>query len=319
MLTALARVFPEYVRKGVRALRGQPVFYASVESHHSLLKAARISGIGVESLREVRADADLRMDPEALAAAIEEDRGQGRLPFLIVATAGTTNAGVVDPIPALADVAERESIWLHVDAAWGGAACLVPELRGLLDGIQRADSITFDAHQWLSVPMGAGIYLTRNAQILSRTFSTPTTYMPREASRLNVVDPHLHSIQWSRRFTGLKLFLSLLVAGWEGYEKAIRHMTAMGNLLRAELAASGWRTVNNTPLPVVCFVDPGGADPEALVSDIVSAGEAWLSTTRFAGQVVMRACITNYRTGEEDVRALVESLNQARSRRKASA
>src|SRR5207245_1807615 len=99
-----------------------------------------------------------------------------------------------------ADVAKAEGLWLHVDAAWGGAAALVPELRWVLKGIERADSITFDAHKWLSVPMGAGLYLTRHADILDRTFCTATAYMPREAAELDVVDPYSHSIQWSRRF-----------------------------------------------------------------------------------------------------------------------
>ena len=236
--TALTDAFPDYPLRGVRALDGPPVFYASSESHHSFLKAARISGIGIDALRKVELDHDLRMKPQALEAAIARDRAAGSIPFLVVATAGTTNAGVVDPLPEIAQVAAREGIWYHVDAAWGGAAALVPELRPLLDGIASADSITFDAHKWLSVPMGAGVYLTRHIEILHRTFRTQTAYMPREAAGLDVVDPHLHSIQWSRRFTGLKVFLSLLVAGRAGYEHVIRRQTELGELLRDGLRAT---------------------------------------------------------------------------------
>jgi glutamate/tyrosine decarboxylase-like PLP-dependent enzyme len=314
VLTALTRVFPEYPQKGVWALREQPVFYASVESHHSFLKAARMCGIGSESLHEIGVDAGFRMNPEALQMRIAADRAEGQLPFMVIATAGTTSAGVVDPIRKLDEIAEREGLWLHVDAAWGGAAILAPELKYLLDGINRADSITFDAHKWLSVPMGAGVYLTRHSGILARTFSTPTAYMPREAAGLGVVDPHLHSMQWSRRFIGLKVFLSLLVAGWDGYAAAIRRMTAMGDLLRQTLAAHGWKIDNKTPLPVVCFSDPAVADPEALAREIVRSGEAWISTTRLGGRVVLRACITNYRTSEDDVRALVSALNAVRQK-----
>ena len=313
VLTALTRVFPEYPQKGVWALREQPVFYASVESHHSFLKAARMCGIGSEALQEIAVDSGLRMNPEALQMRIASDRAEGRLPFMVVATAGTTNAGVVDPIRSLFEICEREGLWLHVDAAWGGAAIFSDELKYLLDGTQRADSITFDAHKWLSVPMGAGIYLTRHPGILTRTFSTPTAYMPREAIGLGVVDPHLHSMQWSRRFIGLKVFLSLLVAGWDGYAKAIGRMTAMGEMLRRELVSSGWKIENKTPLPVVCF-SSNGIDPDTLVKEVLKSGEAWISTTRMAGKVVLRACITNYRTDENDVRSLVACLNAARQR-----
>lgn len=312
VLTALTMAFPDYPLKGVRALPAQPVFYASEESHHSFLKAARMCGAGSDSLHEIPANDKLQMDTHALSARIVADRALGLAPFLIVATAGTTNAGVIDPIGPLAEIAEEQGLWLHVDAAWGGGAALVPELRGTLDGIERADSITFDAHKWLSVPMGAGIYLTRHPGILARTFSTPTAYMPREAAGLDITEPHLHSMQWSRRFIGLKVFLSLMVAGWEGYASVIRHMTAMGDRLRQELLASGWEVVNETPLPVVCFVAPDLADQEALARDIVASGEAWISTAKLGDRVVLRACITNYRTTEDDVRALVDSLNRAR-------
>src|SRR5205085_9439575 len=159
----------------------------------------------------------------------------GYLPFLVVATAGTTNAGVIDPLPQVAAVAHDHRLWYHVDAAWGGAAAFVPELRPLLAGIEEADSITFDAHKWLSVPMGAGLFLTRHPQALTRAFHTPTPYMPQEARHLDVVDPFDHSMQWSRRFIGLKVFLSLAVAGWEGYAFAIRHQTEMGDHLRGLL------------------------------------------------------------------------------------
>ena len=230
---------------------------------------------------------------------------------MIVGTAGTTNAGIVDPLTELAAVAAREKLWLHVDAAWGGAAALVPELKPLLNGIEQADSITFDAHKWLSVPMGAGMYLTRHKDILKRTFYTPTQYMPREAAALNVPDPHLYTMQWSRRFTGLKLFLSLLAAGWDGYEDALRHQTAMGDLLRRRLRESDWTIDNDTPLPVVCF-SSAEVDPHEIAMRVVGSGDAWISTTLLRGKPVLRACITNYRTEPQDIEALLSALEQAR-------
>jgi glutamate/tyrosine decarboxylase-like PLP-dependent enzyme len=143
--------------------------------------------------------------------------------------------------------------------------------------------------------------------------------MPRESEEFGVQDPYNHSIQWSRRFIGLKLFLSLAVAGWEGYEAAITHQTAMGALLREELEASGWKVINRTPLPVACFIDaqsPEGAQMsylEEIARKVVTSGKAWISTTLLGhDKPVLRACITNYRTEEEDVRALVSALNEAR-------
>jgi glutamate/tyrosine decarboxylase-like PLP-dependent enzyme len=241
---------------------------------------------------------------------------------MIIATAGTTSAGVIDPIDELAGIASREGVWFHVDAAWGGGAAFVPELRAALGGIERADSITFDAHKWLSAPMGAGLCLTRHPEILKRTFGVATNYMPRDAAGLEVVDPFTHSIQWSRRFTGLKVFMSLLVEGWDGYAEAIRHQTAMGDRLRRRLHDSGWAVVNRTPLPVVCFVDRAlweGATAEyleAVCKSVVASGEAWLSIARIGdgNMPVLRAGVTSYRTDVADVDALVESLNRARIR-----
>ncbi|HKE06008.1 MAG TPA: aminotransferase class V-fold PLP-dependent enzyme [Blastocatellia bacterium] len=322
LLTALMSAAPEFGEHGLRALAAQPVIYVSSQGHHSFLKAARASGLGAAAVREIPVDDDLRMNVGALADRVARDRGAGFRPLMVVATAGTTNAGVIDPIGELAEFAARECVWFHVDAAWGGAAAFVPELRAALDGIEKADSITFDAHKWLSAPMGAGLYLTRRPEILKRTFGVATSYMPRDAAGLGVVDPFTHSIQWSRRFIGLKVFMSLLVAGWEGHTEAIRHQTAMGDRLRLRLQESGWEVVNRTPLPVVCFVDRAlweGANAEYLDSvckSIVASGEAWLSIARIGAddRPVLRACVSNHRTEAADVDALVESLNRARIR-----
>ncbi len=312
VLAALTSRFPQFAAKGLRALDAQPVLYASSESHHSFLKSARLCGLGTDAVRRIDVDANLRMNPDSLRGAIVQDHKNGFAPFLVVATAGTTNAGVIDPLPALADAAIEQGLWYHVDAAWGGGAAFVPELRFLLDGIERADSITFDAHKWLSAPMGAGLFLTRHADILDRTFRIATDYMPRDASGLDIVDPHLHSMQWSRRFIGLKVFLSMLTAGWDGYAEAIRHQTRMGALLRAGLAAAGWEIVNDTPLPVICFAKPGATAQEhqEIVAKIVRSGAAWISTTVLPGaRTVLRACITNYRTQETDIAALIALLS----------
>lgn len=321
LLTALVHSFPAFAREGVRALPAQPVFYVSNQSHHSFLKAARLCGLGTDAVREVEVDDDSALDVERLASAIRRDRATGRLPFMVVGTAGTTSAGVIDPLRSIAGVASSEQLWFHVDAAWGGASVLVPELRPFVDGIERADSITFDAHKWLSVPMAAGLYLTRHTEILEQTFSTRASYMPCESEEFGTHDPYNHSMQWSRRFIGFKVFLSLAVAGWEGYEAAIRHQTAMGAYLREELEASDWKVVNRTPLPVACFVDGKSMEGsearylEEIARDVVTSGKCWISTARIGRDLpALRACVTNYRTEAVDVCALVEALNEARQR-----
>lgn len=318
LLVALVNAFPAFAEKGVRGLAGTPVFYVSAESHHSFHRSARVSGLGRDAVREIPTDEKLRMKVEALEAQLASDRRAGLAPFMIAATAGTTSAGAIDPFPAIAEIAAREKLWMHVDAAWGGAAALVPEMRPLLAGIERADSITFDPHKWLSVPMGAGMYLNRHPGRLEKTFSVDAAYVPRFGENL-VADAYTSTLQWSRRFIGLKLFLSLAVAGWKGYAAALRHMAAMGELLRAELAANHWQVLYPTPLPVVCFADSRKKAEqsaeffEKIARRVVASGEAWISTTRIGpGTPVLRACITNFRTQAEDIRALVAALGAAR-------
>ncbi|MHA2500974.1 MAG: pyridoxal phosphate-dependent decarboxylase family protein, partial [Candidatus Hodarchaeales archaeon] len=281
LLTALTNAFPEFAERGVRGLAGQPTLHTSAECHHSLIRAARTCGLGSDAVRLIPVDSSLQMDAAMLRERIDNDCNAGSVPFLIIATAGTTSAGIVDPLARIADVASSANMWFHVDAAWGGAAVFVPELRSVLDGIERADSITFDAHKWLSVPMGAGLYITRHPDILRRTFSISTGYMPTDAHGLDVIDPYRHSIQWSRRFIGLKVFLSLAVIGWDGYRAVLTHQVAMGDLLRQKLEGDGWRIVNNTKLPVVCFVNGQDREREpdrfieTVAKKVAASGKAW--------------------------------------------
>ncbi len=161
------------------------------------------------------------MKPEILENCIRKDIDAGYAPFLIVGTAGTTGAGAIDPLPELARIARRFELWFHVDAAYGGAAVLQPELKPHLKRIEAADSITFDAHKWLSVPMGTSMLLTRHTDVLSRSFGMTAEYMPKEGKKLATTDPFTHSIQWSRRSLGIRLFLPWLIFGKQGFEKVI--------------------------------------------------------------------------------------------------
>lgn len=317
VLVALLRAFPAVATEGLRAVDRQPVLYVSAEGHHSILKAARLTGLGEAAVRRVAVDGHLRIDLDRLVDSIRADRASGRAPFMLVATAGSTSAGVMDPLGDLAAVAEEERLWLHVDAAWGGAGVLVPALRGLFAGIERSDSLTFDPHKWLSVPMGAGLFVTRHAGVLEPTFTVDEPYMTRTDGDGARPDFYRRSMIWARRFTGLKLFLTLAVAGWKGYEEVVRHQIALGDHLRRRLVDAGFVVVNHTPLPVVCFVDgrdPVGANPEAIAAGVVASGRAWISTTRLgdSGRLVLRAAMTNFRTTTGDVDALVETLVDAR-------
>jgi glutamate/tyrosine decarboxylase-like PLP-dependent enzyme len=311
VLTALTRSFPDLAERGLRGLPAQPVFYLSEEGHPSLPKAARATGLGETAVRRIPVDERLCLDVERLRAAIAQDRSVGSAPFMVVATAGTTSAGAIDPLAGVAEVAAAEQLWLHVDAAWGGGFALVPELRPALAGIERADSITFDPHKLLAVPFGAGLYLTRHADVLDTTFHVSASYVPGTGE---LVNPYMRSLQWSRRFIGLKVLLALAVAGWDGYATVLRHQVAMGDLLRDRLGKAGWQVVNETVLPLVCFVDPEGADSDAIVDAVNDSGAARIfGATIPPGRQVVRAAITNYRTAPDDIGALVEALDLARS------
>jgi glutamate/tyrosine decarboxylase-like PLP-dependent enzyme len=319
VLLALSRTFPAYADGGLRALPAQPVFYASAESHLAWLKIAHMAGLGRDAVRLVPVRPDLRLDVDVLESMIDADRRAGLHPFLVVATAGTTSAGVIDPLPELADLCAARGLQLHVDAAYAGAVALSDRLRPVLAGIERADSITLDAHKWLSMPMGAGMFFCTDAAGLSGTFRVSTAYMPSGTSETS--DPYVTSVQWSRRFTGLKLFLSLAVVGRAGYAAQIERDVALGEQLRAGLTDRGWRLANHTPLPVVCFADPDAdlAGPsgsasrhDRLAAHVVDTGQAWISTTRLDGRPVLRACITSHRTTDADLETLLDALDRAR-------
>jgi glutamate/tyrosine decarboxylase-like PLP-dependent enzyme len=312
VLVALERHFPEATEAGLAAVGAQPTLYASTEAHHSLLKVARMTGLGHNAVRSVPPTGHLALDVAALRARIVRDRAAGERAFLVVATAGSTAAGVIDPLPEIADLCEELDIDLHVDAAWAGGACLSPRLRPVLDGIERADSVTIDAHKWLSAPMGAGMFFTRHRQALSQAFRTTANYMPSAESS----DPYLSSAQWSRRLIGLKVFMSLAAAGKDGYAAQIEHDCELGDRLRARLRREGWRIVNETPLPVVCFTpaeDDSRERLESIARHVESSGVAWISVAELAGQPALRACITSYRSTEEYVVALCAALAVARS------
>jgi glutamate/tyrosine decarboxylase-like PLP-dependent enzyme len=309
LICALTRSHPRFASEGARAFKGPPAFYASRESHLAWLKIAHQAGIGRSAVRLVATDGAGRMDPRALAEAIAADRAQGSVPIMVIATAGTTNAGMIDPLPACAEIARQSGLWYHVDAAWGGALIASERLRGVLDGLEQADSLTIDAHKWFATTMGCGMFITRHAPVLSSAFHVATGYMP---SNVPNRDPYVTSVQWSRRFLGLRLFLSLAVAGWNGYGEHVERSVELAGLLRGRLVGRGWRIANDSALAVLCIDPPPGfRDARSIVARTLSSGRAWVSASIFEGRDVIRACVTHGETTPEDVAELVDSLHSA--------
>ncbi len=307
LLCALTAAHPKFAADGARAFAGPVRFYTSRDCHIAWLKIAHQAGIGRNALRLIDTDGCGRMDPKALLGAIIEDRAAGALPVMVAATAGTTGAGMIDPLHACADIARQHKLWLHVDAAWGGALLASDRLRGALDGINRADSITIDAHKWFATTMGCAIFITTRAELLSEAFNASTTFMPSSVSGL---DPYLNTVQWSRRFVGLRLFLSLAAAGWEGLGAHVERGVAVIERTKEALLATGWSIANDSPAAVLNAIPPPQfGEVRALVRRVVASGRAWVAPTTFEGVDVVRICATNGETTLEDVNALVEALN----------
>jgi glutamate/tyrosine decarboxylase-like PLP-dependent enzyme len=231
------------------------------------------------------------------------------VPFLIVASAGTTNAGMIDPLTACADLAERHRLWYHVDAAWGGAMIASERLRGALAGLERADSATIDAHKWFATTMGCGMFLVRDAAAQSAVFQVAASYMP---SHEMSVDPYMNSAQWSRRFVGLRLFLSLASAGWAGHAVHIERAVEQAAQIRAGLEARGWSIVNDSPLAVLSAVPPRAqGEPRRVVERVLKSGRAWVSLARFEERDVIRICVTHGETSDADIAILLDSLTHS--------
>jgi aromatic-L-amino-acid/L-tryptophan decarboxylase len=308
LLCALTRAHPGFATDGARAFAGPPVFYTSQECHRSWVKIAHQAGIGRTAARLVATDGTGRMASAALAAAIAADQASGCVPVLIVASAGTTNAGMIDPLADCADLAQRHRLWLHVDAAWGGAMIASEKLRGVLAGLERADSATIDAHKWFATTMGCGMFLVRDGKAPSAVFQVAASYMPSHEVSL---DPYMNSAQWSRRFLGLRLFLSLASAGWAGHAAHIERAVAQTAKIREGLEAHGWSIVNDSPLAVLSVVPPAAAgDPRSVVDRVLKSGRAWVSLARFEERDVIRICVTHGETSDDDLTILLEALVQ---------
>jgi glutamate/tyrosine decarboxylase-like PLP-dependent enzyme len=281
--------------------------YASEQVHMSVPKAVALLGIGRANLRLIPTDEDLRMRTDALEAAIAADRKVGRSPIAIVATAGTVNIGAIDPLPEIADIANQENLWLHVDGAYGGLGALaVPEK---YQGLDRADSLSLDAHKWLYQPIECGCLLYRDPQVARKTFSHSGDYVKVLAEDPTEVFAFFEeSIELSRRFRALKLWMSLQYHGRQAFREAIARDLSHAQLL-AEIIQSQpeLELLAPVPLSAVCFRHRT-KDNTAILKRVIARGRVYLSNATIRDQFALRACFVNHRTTKEDVQAIVSEV-----------
>jgi glutamate/tyrosine decarboxylase-like PLP-dependent enzyme len=299
--------------------RGRAVLYVTEQRHWSVDRAARVMGLHPEQVRPVPADAQYRLQPAALAAAVQRDRREGQRPWAVVANAGATNTGAVDPLAALADCCRQEGLWLHVDAAYGWTAVLTAEGRALLDGIGQADSLTLDPHKWFGQTFEAGCVLVREGGLLARTFSLRPEYMQDVEPADDEINFADHGIALTRRFRALKIWLSVQVLGLNWFRGLAERCCLLAELGQRLLEEAGcFEVLSPRQLSIICFryVPPGFPADDAplnqlnlaLIDALRATGRAFLSSTRLNGRVAIRFCFVNWRTTTADVEEIVSLL-----------
>jgi len=293
--------------------------YASDQAHSSVEKAGIVLGIGQDGLRKIGTDAEFRMDPRALAAAIAEDRAAGWTPFAVTATVGSTSTTSIDPVPEIADVCARERLWLHVDAAYAGSAAVVPELRGLLRGCERADSLVMNPHKWLFVPVDLSAFYTRHPEVVKAAFSLVPEYLrtTEESVAPNMMD---YGVSLGRRFRALKLWMVIRAFGHEGLAARIREHVRLAQVFRGWVERDpAFEVVAPSPLSVVCFrwrgpglsAEDADRANEKILDAVNLSGEAYLSHTKLGGRTVIRLAIGNVGTEEKHVRKAWDQIKNA--------
>jgi aromatic-L-amino-acid decarboxylase len=297
--------------------------YVSEQAHSSIEKGVITLGLGQRGLRKIPTDSEFRMDPKALAAAIEEDKRNGYLPFCIVATVGTTSTSSIDPVREIIPIGEEHAMWLHVDAAYAGSAAVVPELRNILAGCERADSIVVNPHKWLFTPFDLSVLYTRHMDLLRRAFSLVPEYL-RTPEQEKVRSGSDYGIQLGRRFRALKLWMVMRYFGHEGLAARIREHCRLAKQFASWVEASpDWELMAPTPLALVCFRAAPNVDGEtddirakrldalneAIMHGVNATGKALLSHTKLNDKLTLRLSIGNIRTTEKHVEQVWQLLN----------
>jgi glutamate/tyrosine decarboxylase-like PLP-dependent enzyme len=305
------------------AERARAVLYLTEQRHWSVDRAAKVLGLRPDQLHPVPADEHLRLAPAALAEAVRRDRAAGRLPWAVVANAGATNTGVVDPLEPLADLCRDQRLWLHVDAAYGWSAVLVPEGRTALAGIGRADSITLDPHKWFAQTFEAGCLLVRDGRRLTETFASRPEYMQDVEPAEDEVNFADYGIALTRRFRALKVWLSIKVLGVGWFRALVERCGRLAELAQTLLERTpGFEILSPRRLSIVCFrwvpagfVVRSERDEEALdrlnlalIDEVRKSARVFLSSTRLRGRVALRFCFVNWRTTTADVEEVVRLL-----------
>jgi aromatic-L-amino-acid decarboxylase len=322
-LAAAREMHPE-LRIREEGMSGRPelprvVIYCSEEAHSSVDKAVMTLGFGLDALRKIPTDSALRMDARALAAAVEHDLGIGRIPLAVVATVGTTSTTAIDPVPAIAEICEKHGMWLHVDASYGGTAAILPEMRHVLDGCDRADSLVVNPHKWLFTPMDCSVLYTRRADLLKRAFQHIPDYLVVSEGEgvANLMD---YGVALGRRFRALKLWFVIRNFGVDGLRSLVREhiriARRLGEWIDKDPALERMAEVN---FSTVIFRHRPKAMNEAdlndhntkLLSRIVAGREVYLSHTRVRGSYALRIAIGNIHTTEAHVQRALELVREA--------
>jgi aromatic-L-amino-acid decarboxylase len=289
--------------------------YTSESAHFSVARTASVVGIGAEDNISLPALGRGELDVQRLADAIHSDRRQGKTPLAVVATAGTTGTGAIDRIAEIVELCTSKNIWLHIDACYGGAIALLPELRDLLAGAGRAQSIAVDPHKWFFIPVTAALLLVREASLAARFFDTAHgSYIPGDGA----VDAWRRGIPTTRRSSGFTVWMAIRAHGWRTIRDAVRRNIALTRLLERQLADRGFTVLPDGQLSIACarWEPPGRDAPscdriqDEITRRVVATGKVWFSTVHHAGRTWLRFNMVNLYTREEHIRNLVDLLDE---------
>ncbi len=315
-LTAIATARDAHGLKG--ADFASAVVYLTAQAHHCIEKALRIAGLGEAQVRRIPMDQRFRMQPDALEQAIAVDRSRGLKPWLIIAAAGTTDTGAVDPLDAIATIAERERCWFHVDAAYGGFFLLTEYGRNALKGIERSDSVVLDPHKSLFLPYGAGIVVVRDAKPLEATHDYSGNYMQDAMRESSEVSPADVSPELSKHFRALRMWLPLILLGTAPFRAALDEKLLLARYFYEEIRALGFEVGPPPELSIVTYRwVPPGASPErvdrinqAIVDGIRRDGRVFLSSTLLDGRFTLRLAVLAFRTHRRTIDLAIQVLRE---------